>query len=194
MEAYTYTIKHIPTNTIYYGVRKSTNFDLGIRYFSSSNHVKRMIEIEPIENFQFRLRRQFNSYHEALLHEHRLLQRVKAVSNPRFLNRAISSPTTPMNGSPEEERRRENIRQSMLELWKDSNYKNNHPWSKIDKEEASRRGRNGALKRAENYKNKEKKKRTPKYGTVLIHKNGKQKVVKSNFVPAYKKCGWERVT
>ncbi len=59
MKAYTYSIQHLPTNRIYYGVRKSTTVDIGKTYFSSSKLVKQMLQAEPIENFKFRVRRKF---------------------------------------------------------------------------------------------------------------------------------------
>ena len=92
MEAYTYTIRHLPTNKVYYGVRKSTIEDIGIEYFSSSKLVKRMISAEPIENFRFKIRKKFNSYADARAYETRVLKRINAVSNAMVLNQAISSP------------------------------------------------------------------------------------------------------
>ena len=153
MRAYTYSIKHIPTNTIYYGVRKSPTFDLGRTYFSSSKLVKRMINEDGLENFEFKQRRKFESYEEARLHETKILKRINAVINKRMLNPAVSSPKVCSKDGVSEKQRRKSISESMKTLWKNKEYRKNQSFNKLTKEERSKRGRNGAFKRAENIKN-----------------------------------------
>ena len=195
MEAYTYTIQHLPTNKIYYGVRKSTTVDIGTTYFSSSKLIKRMLQEEPFENFKFKVRRKFLSYSEARLHETKMLSRIQAVTNPMILNQAVSSPRLCSKDPDAELKRRESISKTMLELWKDPAYKDSQSFNKLSAEERSIRGKAGALKRAENYssgKTLRKPKKTPLYKDVVLVKNGVFKTVKSNQVPSYTKSGWIR--
>lgn len=196
MQAYTYSIKHIPTNTIYYGVRKSSTFDLGHSYLSSSKLVKRMIEEDGLENFEFKQRRMFESYEEARLHESKILKRIDAVKNPRVLNQAISSPRLCNKDSVSEKQRRNSISESMKKLWEIEEYKENQSFNKLTKEERSKRGRNGALKRAENIKNgltiiNRKPKNTKTMH--VIEKHGTEKIISPSAVPAYLKCGYIKV-
>jgi len=196
MQAYTYTIKHLPSNKIYYGVRKSTIVDIGLKYFSSSKLVKQMIQDEPIENFQFKVRKIFHSYESARIHETKVLIRIKAVSNPMVLNQAISSPRLCSKNPIAELQRRKSISDSMKQLWNDPAYSNTQSFNKLSPEEYSIRGKNGALKRAENYssgKTKYKDKKNPTYKDIILIRNGIQKTVKANQVPAYVKNGWSRL-
>jgi len=151
MKAYTYSIQHLPTNRIYYGVRKSTTVDIGKTYFSSSKLVKQMLQAEPIENFKFRVRRKFLSYEDARLHETKVLSRINAVTNPMVLNQAVSSPRLCSKNFTAELERRESISKSMKQLWNDPAYKDAQLFNKLSTEERSIRGKAGALKRAENY-------------------------------------------
>jgi hypothetical protein len=189
MKAYTYTIVHITTGIIYYGVRKSSINDIGVQYFSSSKIIQRLIESEGVENFLFKIRRKFNTYEEARNHETKFLQRVKAVSNPKFYNQAISSPRVCLKDSVSEDRRRKSISDSMKLLWQCKKYRDRQTFNKISKEERVERGRKGGLAAAKTRT----KNPNPTYSQVQITKNGKFKTIKRNQVPAYKKYGWERV-
>jgi hypothetical protein len=196
MKAYTYSIQHLPTNKIYYGVRKSTIVDIGTKYFSSSKLIKQMLQEEPIENFKFKVRRKFLSYDEARLHETKVLSRIKAVTNPMVLNQAVSSPRLCAKNSAAEILRRESISKAMKELWNDPTYKDSQSFNKLSSEEYSARGKAGALKRAANYasgKTTRKPKKAKSYKDVALVKDGIHKTVKSNQVPAYAKSGWMRV-
>lgn len=196
MKAYTYTIQHLPTNKIYYGVRKSTTVDIGTTYFSSSKLVKQMLQAESIENFKFKVRRKFLSYDEARLHETKVLSRIKAVTNPMVLNQAVSSPRLCSKNPTSEIQRRKSISNTMKQLWSDPAYKDSQSFNKLSAEERSIRGKAGALKRAANYasgKTPRKSQKAKSYKEVILIRNGVQKVVKSNQVPAYAKCGWTRV-
>lgn len=139
MEAYTYSIKHLPSDTYYYGVRKSAVEDIGIAYFSSSKLVLRLIREEPIDNFEFKIRKKFNSYQSARIHETQFLKRVKAVSNPRFLNQAISSPRVCSKDSVEEAKRRKSISISMQALWDSEEYSALQSFNKLTPEERIKR-------------------------------------------------------
>lgn len=196
MQAYTYSIRHLPTNKIYYGVRKSTIVDIGTKYFSSSRLVKQMLQVEPIEHFKFKVRKKFLSYEAARIHETKVLKRINAVSNPMVLNQAISSPRLCSKNPEAEQRRRESISNSMKKLWKDPDYKNNQSFNKRPIEEMIARGKAGNIKRAENYasgKTKRKGKKIPVYKEVVLSKNGVYKTVKSNQAPAYAKYGWIKI-
>jgi len=196
MQAYTYSIQHLPTNKIYYGVRKSTIVDIGTKYFSSSKLIKQMLQAETIENFKFKVRRKFLSYDEARLHETKVLSRIKAVTNPMVLNQAVSSPRLCSKNSSAEIQRRESISKTMKQLWSDPAYKDAQSFNKLSSEEQSVRGKAGALKRAANYasgKTPRKPKKAKSYKDVALVKDGVLKTVKSNQVPAYAKSGWVRV-
>ena len=196
MQAYTYSIRHLLTNKIYYGVRKSTTVDIGTTYFSSSKLVKQMLQEEPIENFKFKVRKKFLSYEEARLHETKVLSRIKAVSNPMVLNQAVSSPRLCAKNPTAEIQRRESISEAMKKLWSDPTYKDMQSFNKLSSEERSIRGKAGALKRAVNYatgKTSHKPKKAPSYKDVVLVKADVLKTVKSNQVPAYAKSGWARL-
>jgi hypothetical protein len=196
MKAYTYSIQHLPTNKIYYGVRKSTKVDIGTKYFSSSKLIKQMLNAEPIENFKFKVRRKFLSYEEARLHETKVLSRIKAVTNPMVLNQAVSSPRLCSKNPTAEIQRRESISKAMKQLWSNPTYKDAQSFNKLSVEERSIRGKAGALKRAENYasgKTSRKPKKAKSFKDVVLVKAGVFKTVKSNQVPAYAKSGWARV-
>ena len=196
MQAYTYSITHLPTNKIYYGVRKSTVIDIGTTYFSSSKLVKQMLQAESVENFKFKVRRKFLSYEEARLHETKLLSRLNAVSNPMMLNQAVSSPRVCSKNPTAEIQRRESISKAMKHLWSNPTYKESQSFNKLSTEEQSIRGRAGAVKRAANYasgKTERKLKKPKSYKDVILVRDGMQKIVKSNQVPAYTKYGWVKV-
>lgn len=187
MQAYTYSIKHIPSNTIYYGVRKSSTYDLGKTYFSSSKLIRRLIKEEGVENFEFKQRRKFETYEKARLHETKLLKRINAISNKKVLNQAISSPRICSKDSTSEQKRKQSISKSM---------KGNKNFPKLSNEEYSRRGKLGAKKRAENIKTGKTKIKRNKSNFVInwvITKNGNEKIVKPSAVPAYLKCGYQKV-
>ena len=196
MKAYTYSIHHLPTNKIYYGVRKSTTVDIGTTYFSSSKLVKQMLRAESIENFKFKVRKKFSSYEEARLHETRVLSRIKAVTNPMMLNQAVSSPRLCSKNPTAELQRRASISKAMKQLWSNPAYKDAQLFNKLSSEEQSARGKAGALKRAENYasgKTPHKPKKAKSYKDVVLVKDDILKTVKSNQVPAYAKSGWKRI-
>lgn len=198
MEAYTYTVKQKTTGKIYYGVRKSKIFDLGITYFTSSKIVKRIILEQGVDAFEFKLRRGFESYEAARRHESSILSRLNAVKNEKMFNQAVSSPMIPNKDEQAELKRRKKISESLKEKWKnDVEYKNNSSFNKISREERVRRGKLCAekkrQKRRENGELQPKKRYDPKkeWKTVQIVREGVIKTIKQNQISAYKKCGWE---
>lgn len=196
MEAYTYSIKHIPSDKIYYGVRKSNDFDLGRSYFTSSKIVHQLIELDGIDAFEFKLRKKFNSYKEAREYETRILSRLRAPSNPKLLNQAVSSPSTPLKDSFSEQLRRQKISNSMKKLWQDSQYKENQNFNKIPLTERVRRGRKGGLQAAQNIKagiTKKKPYPSKLKRIIIIERRNEQKLVKPYYVAAYQKIGWKRI-
>lgn len=86
---YTYIITHIPSNVKYYGVQYKKNAnpeDLGVKYFSSSNVLKRLIKEEGIDNFTFQVRQIFDSKEKALEWERRFLTKVNASASKEWFN------------------------------------------------------------------------------------------------------------
>jgi hypothetical protein len=196
MQAYTYSIRHLPTNRIYYGVRKSTIVDIGTTYFSSSKIIKQMLKIESIEKFEFKVRKTFESYQDARQHETKVLSRINAVSNPMVLNQAVSSPRLCSKDPIAELQRRTSISNTMKQLWSDPTYRDSQTFHKVSPEEQSIRGTAGALKRAANYASGQtlrKPKKAKSFKDVILVRDGVLKTVKSNQVPAYAKSGWARV-
>ena len=110
--AYTYTIKFLLTGQIYYGVRYAKGChpeELGIKYFSSSKTVKKLILEHGVNNFKFSIRKIFNNAQKARSHETKVLRRLKVKSNNNFLNlhdnsffkcRDHSGEKNPMCGKP----------------------------------------------------------------------------------------------
>jgi hypothetical protein len=87
---FTYVIKCLTTNQIYYGVRYAKRChpsDLGKKYFSSSTVLNRRIKQYGLQQFQFQVRRIFSSQEAACAWELKVLRRIGAASNPLFINR-----------------------------------------------------------------------------------------------------------
>ncbi len=180
---------------IYYGVRKSKVFDVGTAYFSSSKLVKRLIDEYGIVDFEFKLRRKFESYAEARAYETSVLKRLQVPSNPNVLNQAISSPRVPSKDSEAELRRKASISKHAKQVWSNPEYRRDHPFTNQTQSEQIKRGRKGSLVRAARYKNGEltRKIRKTEYKEVQVVRDGETKTVKMNQVPAYRKYGWERL-
>jgi hypothetical protein len=196
MQAYTYSILRLSTGQWYYGVRKSITFDLGTTYFSSSMLVKRLIQEEGVANFEFKLRRTFESYNDAGHYETAFLKRVRAVSNLKFLNQGIGFPASPTKDPESEKRRRSNISATMITKWADSEFALTNKFNKADPVELSKRGKMGSTERTKRYSSGilvRKPKTTSKYPDVVITRGSVEKIVKANQVPQYKKLGWSRV-
>lgn len=90
--AYTYYIKHLPTNLKYYGSKYSKDADPKMfwatdGYFTSSVYVKKLIEEWGTESFKVKVTRVFETAEEALTHEYRFIERVNAVVRDDWLNK-----------------------------------------------------------------------------------------------------------
>lgn len=93
---YTYLITFLPTGQYYYGVshRKGCSPEhLWTKYFTSSKHIKKLLEEHGKEAFKVEVRKTFDSGDAALLWEHRFLKRVDAARNPMFINRSNGNNT-----------------------------------------------------------------------------------------------------
>lgn len=87
---YTYLITHLASNVKYYGVRyakSSQPEDLGVKYFSSSSAIKRIIKEEGVGAFRFEVRKIFDTKEAAIDWEHRFLTKVKAAESPMWFNK-----------------------------------------------------------------------------------------------------------
>lgn len=196
MQAYSYSITHLPTGKIYYGIRKSSDFDLFKKYFTSSRLVKRLIDQDGLDAFEFKLRKKFDSYEKARLFETKLLQKINAISNQKMLNQAISSPRVCSKDSKSEEIRRQKIREAAKKRNEDPEYRKKHKEAcntKKFRENASENGKLGNIKSLEVRRANPKPKKPKTYKQVEIFRGTERKIVKSNQVPAYRKSGWERV-
>lgn len=86
---YTYVIHHPLTNKSYYGVRyarKCSPNDLWVTYFTSSKHVKALIDQYGKESFVCEVRKIFNSREDAISWEQKVLRRLKVAENDKWLN------------------------------------------------------------------------------------------------------------
>ena len=89
-QPYTYLIKFRPTNQIYYGVRYAKNCnpsDLFVTYFTSSNEICNLLQTHGIENFEWYIRKTFNTANEAREWESKVLKRINAAQHPSFINK-----------------------------------------------------------------------------------------------------------
>lgn len=91
-DAYTYLLKHIPTNQFYYGVRWGNKVppeqDLWIHYFSSSERVKNLINEYGIDSFEYEIRKKFKCEKAAIEWETKVLLKMKVLENTQiWLNR-----------------------------------------------------------------------------------------------------------
>ena len=91
MKPYTYLLKCIPTQELYYGVRYSAKCkpeDFWSSYFTSSKIIAKRIEQFGKDSFQFEIRQTFDDPYKARLWENKVIQRMKMVEDSRFLNQS----------------------------------------------------------------------------------------------------------
>ena len=89
-QPYTYLITFLPTGQQYYGVRTKRGCnptDLWNSYYTSSKVVRQLIDEHGCGAFTTEIRRTFTTREHALLWEHRVLRRLDAARNPRWLNK-----------------------------------------------------------------------------------------------------------
>jgi len=87
---FTYVVKFKPTGQIYYGSRTKQGCqpaDLWNSYYTSSKLVRQLVAEHGRDAFEVEIRRTFQTKEAALLWEHRVLRRVDAARNPRWLNK-----------------------------------------------------------------------------------------------------------
>lgn len=87
---YTYLLKHIPTNSYYYGVRFAKNChpkEFWVTYKTSSKYIKKLIEQYGESSFEFQIRKTFFCPNKARLWETKVLKRMNAVDRQDFINR-----------------------------------------------------------------------------------------------------------
>ena len=87
---YTYLIGWSKLGLYYYGVRfsqKCTPEDLWITYFTSSMYVKEYRKLYGEPDIKS-IRKTFNNKNDAMCWESRVLKRIKAHTNPKFINKS----------------------------------------------------------------------------------------------------------
>lgn len=94
MRPYTYLIKHLPTGTVYYGVRTANKLpaqeDLWKVYFTSSKKIQELVAADGLEAFEVQIRREFETPDAAVAWETRVLQRAKVLADDRWLNANVA--------------------------------------------------------------------------------------------------------
>lgn len=86
---YVYLIKCIPTGMVYYGSRfaKCAHPEFLFKdYFTSSKIMHNLILAYGIHNFEFQIRRTFNTSDECMLWEGKVLRRLKVSTHEKFIN------------------------------------------------------------------------------------------------------------
>ena len=141
-----------------------------------------------MESFTIKLRKVFNSYQEARIHEYKVLSRLKAPKNNRLLNQAVSSPRICSKDSESEKIRRKKISTSMKKLWNTPEYSDNHPFNNASKEERIRVSKLGNKARQESLKRqyesgerrpyKRKYMKTEDFPIISITRNGEIKDIR----------------
>jgi len=117
---YTYLLKHIPTNTFYYGVRFAEGChpeEFWKTYFTSSKKVSKMREQYGDNSFEFEIRKTFNCKQKAIDWESKVLIRMKVLQKielwiNRTNNKAIIYDKSPTLGRVLTENQRNAIREA----------------------------------------------------------------------------------
>lgn len=112
---FTYLIFHVPTKKAYYGVRFAKGClpsDLWTKYFTSSNRVKRLIDIYGKDSFVIKIRKTFIDRHDAVNWEQKVLKRIN-LKNGKWLNTMVTRNTFV------------NTTDNMNFLWSQESYRNN---------------------------------------------------------------------
>lgn len=87
---YTYLVRFKETGQVYYGARfcKGANPDkFFIDYFTSSKLIHEIIKSHGINSLEYEIRKTFNSIDDCIKWENKVLRRIKAQSNPMFINK-----------------------------------------------------------------------------------------------------------
>ena len=87
--------------------------DLWTTYFSSSKVVKKLIKEFGKDAFEYEIRKTFETKEETLDYERRLLRKVKAKKNPRFLNKNEGGGSRFHRGGPQSEETKQKISRTL---------------------------------------------------------------------------------
>lgn len=112
--AYTYLIGWVKQNIYYYGARYAKGCDpsdLWVKYFTSSDRVKQIRE-EYGEPDIIQVRHQFDNKNDCLKWEEKVIRRIDAVNNPKWLNLQNAGSTFHNNGFPRDNICRDRIREA----------------------------------------------------------------------------------
>lgn len=86
---YTYLLKSKTTGKLYYGLRYAdgcTPDDFWVTYFTSSKPVEILIGQNGIDDFEYEIRKTFQSKEKAILWERKVIQRMGLIKRTDFLN------------------------------------------------------------------------------------------------------------
>ena len=93
-QPYTYLLKFKPTGQTYYGSSYANNkskvahpTQLWVTYFTSSKVIKKLIEEYGADSFDVQIRKTFLTAKHTLIWEHKVLTRLNAVKDKKWLNR-----------------------------------------------------------------------------------------------------------
>ena len=98
MTPYTYLLKHIPTNTFYYGCRYAKGChptEFWNDYKTSSKYIKQLIEEYGVDSFIFEIRKTFTDVKKARFWETRVLKRMNAANRNDFINKTDNISISP---------------------------------------------------------------------------------------------------
>ena len=138
---YTYLIKCIPTNQVYYGVRFRNKVpaheDLWTFYFTSSKKVSKLRQQYGNDAFLFEVRKEFDDVEAAFQWEKRVLTRMKVLQSTIWLNASIAATKFRREGPVSEKTRqkmsiakRNRVVTSETKAKLSQNKKNQIPWNK----------------------------------------------------------------
>lgn len=114
---YTYFLKNIITNQVYYGVRYAKNCDpsdFWNTYFTSCKKVHELIKRYGKESFSFIIKKTFHDKRQAVKYEEKVLRRLKVWQKDVWLNNNVSGGF--INQTPEMIKTKHEKRKKTLEL------------------------------------------------------------------------------
>jgi hypothetical protein len=127
---YTYVITHIPSGKKYYGSRYKKwclPDDLWSSYFTSSNTIHELIKKNTLAEFHYEIRKIFNSIKECRSWEFRVLHKLHANTNDKWLNKHNGGKEF-FNAAPASEKTKEKMSKVRLGKPKSKTMKQNAMW------------------------------------------------------------------
>lgn len=106
---YVYIVKFKPTGQLYIGSRTAKNChprDLWVKYFTSSVHVKKLLNEHGSHSFSVRIIKVFSDRLEARQYESTILKKCDAAKSVRFLNRSNGDGNFICTGHTEETKKK----------------------------------------------------------------------------------------